>query len=77
MQKVEMGLQKLLGAYSQVQFEWSNLICSNEDRDGKSKPPGEHWCICMWATERMINKVLNPNCTNNKIILLKIWINKR
>ena len=54
----------------QVQFEWSNLICSDKDRDGMSKPPGEHWCICMWATERMINNVPNPYCTHKEIILL-------
>ena len=60
----------------QVQFEWSNLICSDKDRDGKSKPPGDHWCICMWATERMINKVVDPNCTQKEIILMKFGLIK-
>ena len=62
--KLKWGSKNFWELTDQVQFEWSNLICSDKDRDGNSKPPGEHWCICMWATERMINKVLNHYCTH-------------
>ena len=42
----------------QVQYDWSDLICSNKDRYNQPKPSGEHWCICMWATESLINQVV-------------------
>ena len=44
----------------QVQYDWSDLICSNKDRYNQQKPSGEHWCICMWATESLINQVVIP-----------------
>jgi len=45
----------------QVQYDWSDLICSNKDRYNQPKPSGEHWCICMWATESLINQVQCEN----------------
>jgi len=55
--RLKWGTKDFWEITDQVKWEWSKLICSDEDRYGEPKPSGEHWCICMWATERLINKV--------------------
>ena len=54
--RLKWGSQNFWELTDQVQYDWSKLICSNQGRFGQ-KPSGEHWCICMWATEKLINKV--------------------
>ena len=56
--RLKWGTKDFWEITDQVKWEWSKLICSDEDRYGEPKPSGEHWCICMWATERLINKVI-------------------
>lgn len=41
----------------QKAFEWSDKVCYGEN-------PGEGWCICMWATAKMIQTV---GCDNVEI----------
>jgi len=55
--RLKWGTKDFWEITDQVKWEWSKLICSDEDRNGNPKPSGENWCICMWATERLINKV--------------------
>lgn len=56
--KLKWGAEDFWTITRQQRFEWSKLICSTKKRRGGSKPPfGSNWCICMWATERLIKKV--------------------
>jgi len=55
--RLKWGTKNFWELTDQVKYDWSKLICSDKDRYGNTKPSGEHWCICMWATEKLINKV--------------------
>ena len=55
------GTQNFWNITNQENWDWHQLICSNKTRPELGsipKPSGEHWCICMWATEELINKVI-------------------
>jgi len=57
-EKLKWGSEDFWTITRQQAFEWSKMICSTKKRSGGSKPAGgEKWCICMWATERLIGKV--------------------
>jgi len=55
--RLKWGTQNFWEITDQVKYDWSQLICNDTDRYGNPKPSGENWCICMWATEGLINKV--------------------
>ena len=56
--RLKWGSKNFWQLTNQIQYDWSQLICSDRTRDGNTKLPGEHWCICMWATEELINEAL-------------------
>ena len=56
--RLKWGTQNFWEITDQVKYDWSQLICNDTDRYGNPKPSGENWCICMWATEGLINKVI-------------------
>jgi len=61
--RLQWGTKNFWEITDQVKYDWSKLICSDKTRSGDPKLDGlsaddrEHWCICMWATEGLINKV--------------------
>jgi len=58
--RLNWGTENFWQITHQEEWDWHELICSNETRPelgSKPKPSGEHWCICMWATEGLINEV--------------------
>ena len=56
--KLKWGSKNFWQLTDQIQYDWSELICSDKTRDGNTKLSGEHWCICMWATEKLINEAM-------------------
>ena len=62
--RLQWGTKNFWEITDQVKYDWSKLICSDKTRSGDPKLDGlsaderEHWCICMWATEGLINKVV-------------------
>ena len=60
--RLNWGTENFWQITNQEDWDWHKLICSNETRPelgSKPKPSGEHWCICMWATEGLINEVVS------------------
>ena len=56
------GTQNFWQITNQEDWDWHKLICSDKTRPelgSKQKPSGEDWCICMWATEELINEVIS------------------
>lgn len=41
---------------NQTSVEWKDDVCNEPN-------PGEYWCICMWATAKLINQVGCDNIT--------------
>ena len=70
------GTQNFWQITNQTKWDWHDLICSNETRPELGsirKPSGEDWCICMWATEGLINKVTSI-MNRYKVFLSKIFL---
>ncbi|XP_063686072.1 uncharacterized protein LOC134819854 [Bolinopsis microptera] len=61
---VEWGERNFWEITSQERYNWKNSVCYGRN-------PGEHWCICMWATANMINQVgcdnVDINCAATDI----------
>jgi len=58
-EELKWGDEDFWSLTEQERWNWKYLICNTTLRDSDTpKPfPGDSWCICMWATARLIGKV--------------------
>ena len=62
--KMQWGSQDFWALTDQAAFDWSADICAEPN-------PGDSWCICMWATEELIERVgcdsINLTCEGTDV----------
>ena len=62
--KKQWGSQDFWALTNQEAFDWSSDICAAPN-------PGDSWCICMWATEELIEQVgcdsINLTCEGTDV----------